>query len=101
MANMDILRAKELRGDIIERLYTVYGDDVTVSLLRNMLRYKAYYSEKNIDKAINYLSGAQSEYITLEINVDNYEDSVIKLTSKGVNLAEGDIEDVGVTINES
>ena len=36
----------------------------------------------------------------MEINRDNWMDSLIWLTPAGVNLAEGDIEDKGVEINE-
>ena len=50
-------------------------------------------------KSIFYLGGEGKRYIHVEVNKENWMDSVIWLTPAGVNLAEGDIEDVGVIID--
>ena len=97
---MDVLRAKELRGNIIEILYMRYGDEITISMLRSFLRYKGYSSNNDIPKAIDYLSGDKKEFVFIDRNKDDYEDSKVSLTPLGVNLAEGDITDVGVNIYE-
>lgn len=100
---LEIAKAKELRGDIIERLYSFFGEEVAIGTLRNLLRYKSYNSEKEITKAVDYLSGRGKEYIEVKrLGSDdgNYWDSIVRLTPTGVNLAEGDIEDMGVTLNE-
>ncbi len=100
MDKMEIARAKMLRGNIVEKLYACYGDDITVANLKQVLAYKGYNSDKEIKKAVYYLTGAKKEYVKLVYNKENYMDSLIWLTPTGVNLAEGDISDTGVVIDE-
>ena len=47
-----------------------------------------------------YLGGEEKRYVHVELSGDNWMDSMIWLTPKGVNLAEGDVEDMGVVIDE-
>lgn len=96
----EIIKAKELRGDIIERLYDVYGEDVALTTLRNILRYRGHNSDNDIEKAVKYLSGTKKEFIEVMLDEDNYWASLISLTPAGVNLAEGDITDMGVMLDE-
>ncbi len=100
MDKMEIAKAKILRGNIIEKLYACYGDDITVSSLKQVLAYKGYNSDQEIKKAVYYLAGAKKEYVKLVYNKENYMDSLICLTPTGVNLAEGDIVDKGVVVDE-
>lgn len=97
---LEVARIKELRGDIIESLYSYYGSEVSVGTLRSLLRYKSFNSPDVIAKAIEYLSGAKKEYITVRANEDSFDDTMLKLTPTGANLAEGDIEDLGVLLSE-
>ncbi|HIT73660.1 hypothetical protein B5E58_10895 [Tyzzerella sp. An114] len=94
---LEIAKAKELRGDIIERLYAVYPGGVSVGTLKSLLRYKSINSESDIRKALYYLE--EKEYITATEN-ENYLDITVNLTPKGINLAENDLDDVGVDIDE-
>lgn len=100
MDQMEVVKAKTLRGNIVERLYACYGDDITVANLKQVLSFKGYNSDKEIKKAIYYLTGQKKEYVKLVFNKENYMDSLIWLTPIGVNLAEGDITDIGVCIDE-
>lgn len=100
MDMMEIAKAKTLRGNIVEQLYSCYGDDITVANLKQVLAYRGYNSDKEIKKAIYYLTGAKKEYVKLVYNKENYMDSLIWLTPMGVNLAEGDITDIGVVVDE-
>lgn len=93
-------QAKELRGEIIKTLYDFYGEDVSLNTIKNMLRYKNYYSENDVKRSIKYLSGKSTGYIHFEPNQDDYWDSLVQLTPIGINLAEGDEKNVGVLINE-
>ena len=100
---MDVLEISEvkiLRGDVIEKLYMTYGTDIRIAALRNALRSKGLITEESLKKCIYYLGGEGKRYIHVEVNKENWMDSVIWLTPAGVNLAEGDIEDVGVIIDE-
>ncbi len=99
---MDVLEISEvkiLRGDVIEKLYMTYGTDIRIAALRNALRSKGLIPEESLKKCIYYLGGEGKRYIHVEVNKENWMDSVIWLTPAGVNLAEGDIEDVGVIID--
>ena len=50
---VEILKAKKLRADILENLYNLYPQAVTVGTIRKLLRYKDYNPESNL------LSGGQ------------------------------------------
>lgn len=102
MNQIEVSKAKTLRGNIISKLYEYYGEDITLDILKNVLRMSSfgYDIEKEIRKAIYYLGGVGKEYVKLVLNEENYMSSLIWLTPRGVNLAEGDIEDVGVVKDE-
>lgn len=95
-----IIEAKNLRGDIIEKLYLYYGQDIRITVLKSALRVKGYVNDDEIKKAIFYLGGDGKRYIHVEVNTENWMDSMIWLTPMGVNLAERDIEDKGVNLDE-
>lgn len=95
-----IIEAKNLRGDIIEKLYLYYGQDIRITVLKSALRVKGYVNDDEIKKAIFYLGGDGKRYIHVEVNTENWMDSLIWLTPMGVNLAERDIEDKGVNLDE-
>ena len=99
MRSLDILKKKELRGSIIERLYGFYGEDISISVLKASLPLSGVLTETDLKSALYYLGGIGKEYIRVVVNKSCYMDSLIWLTPKGVNLAEGDMEDVGVTKN--
>lgn len=99
MDRLEVNELKLLRGDIIETLYRTYGTDIRIAAIRNALRSKGLIPEDQLRKCIYYLGGEGKRYIHVEVNQDNWLDSMIWLTPAGVNLAEGDLEDVGVIIN--
>lgn len=99
MDALEISEVKILRGDVIEKLYMTYGTDIRIAALRNALRSKGLIPEESLKKCIFYLGGEGKRYIHVEVNKENWMDSVIWLTPAGVNLAEGDVEDVGVIID--
>lgn len=96
---LEVAEMKVLRGDVIEKLYMTYGTDIRIAALRNALRSKGLIPEESLKKCIFYLGGEGKRYIHVEINQENWMDSMIWLTPAGVNLAEGDINDVGVIID--
>ena len=96
MDKLNIAKAKELRGEIIRRLYDLYGSPVQLSSLGTLLRYKSYNSREDIGKAVRYLSGAKKEYLEVDVNEKDYWASFVQLSPTGVNLAEGDLTDMGV-----
>lgn len=97
---LKVTKAKDLRGKIIEKLYLSYGEDINLVVLQGLLRFNGNISEMDIKKAIYYLGGENKRYVKLQLEEDNYMNSKIWLTPAGVNLAEGDITDVGVELHE-
>ncbi len=100
MDEMKVAQAKALRGDIIEKLYLYYGQDIRIMVLKSALRTKGYVDDEEIKKALYYLGGEGKRYIHVEVNEKNWLDGCIWLTPAGVNLAERDIMDRGVMLDE-
>ena len=96
---MTISETKILRGNLIELLYRYYGTDIRISVIRTSLRVKGMVTEDELRKAIYYLGGEGKRYIHVE-PAPEFGDSMIWLTPAGVNLAEGDLQDIGVIIDE-
>lgn len=96
---LDIIKTKQLRGNIVEALYRYYGEDISLSILKASLPLSGLMTDAVMKSAIYYLGGREKEYVRLELNKGNYMDSLIWLTPRGVNLAEGDLEDVGVIMD--
>lgn len=99
MNELEVIKAKEIRGNIIEALYRNYGEDITISVLKNALPLSGFLKTSDIRNALYYLSGKQKEYVKVVVNTEDYMYSLVWLTPIGINLAEGDIKDVGVIYN--
>ena len=103
MDKLSIAKAKELRGEIIRKLYTCYESPVLIASLNTLLRYNGYYSKEDIKRAMNYLSDEkkhEDNYVRINLDKDDYWASFAQLTPEGVKLAEGDRTDAGVLFNE-
>lgn len=100
MNRLEIADRKILRGNVVEKLYANYGEDIRIATLKNLLRVGGLVTEEELKKAIFYLGGEGKRYIHVNVNEDNWLDSTIWLKPAGVNLAEGDITDIGVEIDE-
>lgn len=96
---LEIIKTKQLRGNIIETLYRYYGEDISLSVLKASLPLSGLLPDAGLKSAIYYLGGKEKEFVNLVLNKNNYMDSLIWLTPKGVNLAEGDLTDVGVNMD--
>ncbi|MFG6336332.1 MAG: hypothetical protein K1W20_12845 [Lachnospiraceae bacterium] len=99
MNTIDIMERKLLRGNVIEKLYDHYGEDLRIAILKNFVRVSGLVTDKELQKAIFYLGGEGKRYVHVEVNEENWLDSTIWLEPAGVNLAEGDITDIGVEID--
>lgn len=99
-SQVEIIKTKELRGNIIAALYINYGEDITLNVLKNTLPLSGFIKDSDIKNAIYYLGGKSKEYVKLVLDNDNYMQSRIWLTPVGINLAERDIKDVGVLLYE-
>ena len=95
-----VLQAKELRANIVESLYRHYGTDISIRVLKGSIPMGGFLTETELKKALYYLGGEGKRYVKLVLNEDDYLASLVWLTPAGVNLAEGDLEDVGVDLYE-
>ena len=100
MDQLKVTEAKLLRGAVITKLYMTYGTDIRIYALKNLLRSKGFMQEEELKKTIFYLGGEGKRYIHVEKNDDDWKNGLIWLTPAGVNLAEGDIEDIGVVFDD-
>lgn len=100
MDQLKVAEAKLLRGAVISKLYMTYGTDIRISSLKNLLRSKGFIQDEDLKKTIFYLGGDGKKYIHVGVDKDEWRDSLIWLTPAGVNLAEKDIEDVGVIFDD-
>ncbi|MCL2618163.1 MAG: hypothetical protein FWD98_03810 [Defluviitaleaceae bacterium] len=100
MSLLNVAKSKSLRGDIIRSLYDLYDTAIPISRVHDLLRYKSFYNKEDIRRAVGYLSGDKKEYVQIELNDKDYGASFVKLTPAGINLAEGDITDMGVQFGE-
>ena len=100
MDTLAVSEAKVLRGDVIEKLYMTYGTDIRIAALRNALRSKGLMPEDSLKKCIYYLGGEGKRYVHVEVDRETWLDSLIWLTPAGVKLAEGELEEVGVILDE-
>lgn len=73
---------------------------LTIKTLKNLLRHRGYNSDRDITRAINYLPGKGKAFIDVNAINEENQSTTIDLTPLGVNLAEGDITDVGVILSE-
>lgn len=96
---MTVTAAKILRGNLFGFLYKHYGKDINIAALRSSLRLKGPVDDEELKKAVYYLGGAEKEYIHVE-PAKTFADGLIWLTPAGVNLAEGDVEDIGVIMDD-
>ena len=79
--------------------YSTYGSVAYAPAYEDGNAVRSPRREEELRRAIFYLGGEEKRYIHVKVNEDSWLDGMIWLTPKGVNLAEGDIEDVGVVID--
>ena len=99
MTELDVIKVKTLRGDMIQALYNLYPTKVPLNRVFELLRYKGYHSKEEIKKATEYLAGIDKEFMDVEPHKDYFK-SLVSITPKGINLVEKDIKDIGVILNE-
>lgn len=101
MNNMDRIQSeknKAQRGKIIRTLGLFYPDPMELSALKSTLIQSGQINVAETEKHLHYLKG--KDYITMDDGFlkDTTEDDLICLTSTGVDLVEGTIDDPGVML---
>ena len=98
MDETQVLKNKQMRGQIIRTLALFYPDTSTVSNIRAALITRGITSTGEMDKHLTYLE--DKKYITVQDGFirDAKDDDIVTLTAKGVDLVEGTIQDLGVIL---
>lgn len=97
----EVLHNKAIRGYIIRCLVKGYNYTALTRQITNAMLADGLIISPDISKHLQYLEDAgYIEYTNKRVkSVNAYAtDSVIRLTNRGINLAEGDLEDAGVDI---
>lgn len=97
----EVNQNKAIRGYIIRCLVKGYNNTALTRQMSNAMMAANIIISPDISKHLNYLHGAGYIEFTSE-KVTAYtaysEDAVVRLTKKGVDLAEGTIDDPGVDV---
>lgn len=101
ITEIEVQQNKAIRGYIIRALVKGHQNSLLVKQITNALVADGIIYTPDISKHLDYLK--EAEYIAFtDKTVTAYtayrRDAVIKLTKKGVDLAEGTIDDMGVDV---
>lgn len=88
---LDIIKTKQLRGNMIEALYRYYGEDISLSVLKASLPLAGLIKDAEMKSAVYYLGGKEKEYVKLVLNKTSYMDSLIWLDAEGREPRRGEI----------
>jgi hypothetical protein len=101
MEQAEVSQNKAIRGYIIRCLVKGYNNTALTRQMSNAMMAAGLILSPDISKYLDYLKGAGYIEFTDE-KVSAYsayaKDAVIRLTKRGVDLAEGTVEDPGVDI---
>ena len=104
---LDVIRRKELRGQIAYQLYQNYGTWIKVtSLINGLARAPLGNIDTEVPTQIRYLADPQKAYVAIEYDNDSrpeltpLREAYVQLTATGCNLVEGDIDDPGVIFGD-
>jgi len=107
MLNTDVLTRKQMRGDIVTRLYEQYGrPPIPVKTL--ILTFQGTYqtAETEVPAQLFYLADPAKGFVTISYKDGNEPEltplrgAFVQLTAAGCNLAEGDVDDPGVIFGD-
>lgn len=101
MEQAEIRQNKAIRGYIIRCLVKGFNNTALTRQISNSMMASGMVLSPDISKYLDYLQGAgYIEFTTDKVTAYTAyaKDAVVKLTKKGVDLAEGTVEDPGVDI---
>ncbi len=106
--NTDVLKRKQLRGDIVTKLYKDFNDPpLPVGTLILIMREDYSGADAEVPSQLRYLADPGKDFVRI-IYKDGAEpdrtpmrSAFVQLTANGVNLAEGDVEDSGVIFGDA
>lgn len=107
MNNMDIVKRKQMRGDIVTTLRDQFGrSPVPVKTIIFSMLGECQTAETEVPAALFYLADPQKGFVRISYKDDAepeltpLRNAFVQLTAVGVNLAEGDLDDPGVIFGD-
>lgn len=107
MTRTDLVKRKQLRGDIVAMLYKDFGrPPMPVKTLVFALLGDNAAAETEVPAQLYYLADPKKGFVTIsyrdgaEPELTPLRGALVQLTAAGCNLAEGDIEDPGVIFGD-
>ena len=98
MDETQVLKNKQMRGQIIRTLALFYPDTTSISNIRTALITKGVTSTGEMDKHLTYLKDKKYIIVKDGFIKDAKDDDMVTLTAKGVDLVEETIKDPGVIL---
>ncbi len=107
MTNTNLVKRKQLRGDIVTMLYKDFGrPPLPVKTLVFALLGENTTAETEVPAQLYYLADPAKGFVTIsykdgcEPELTPLRGAMVQLTAAGCNLAEGDIDDPGVIFGD-
>lgn len=97
----EVRQNKAIRGYVIRSLVKGYNNSALTKSISNAMIASGLVVSPDITKYLDYLQDAgYIEFENKKVTAYNAysKDAVVRLTKKGVDLAEGTIEDLGVDV---
>lgn len=108
LRDTDLIRRKQMRGDIVTRLYEDFGRPPlpVQTLILAFTGKTCPTAETEVPAQLFYLADPKKGFITISYREDAepeltpLRNAYVQLTAAGCNLAEGDIDDPGVIFGD-
>ncbi len=107
ISTTDLVKRKQLRGDIVTMLYKDFGrPPMPVKTLVFALLGENPAADTEVPAQLFYLADPKKDFVTIsykdgaEPELTPLRGALVQLTAAGCNLAEGDIDDPGVLFGD-
>jgi len=98
MDETQVLKNKQMRGQIIRTLALFYPDTTSINNIRTALITKGVTSTGEMDKHLTYLEDKKYIIVKDGFVKDAKDDDMVTLTAKGIDLVEETLRDPGVIL---
>ena len=98
MDEVRIIKNKQLRGQIMRTMSLFYPDRVMVTNLKSSLMVRGLNDVSETYNHLHYLKDKGYIRVSEGLSKELKDDDLVEMTSRGVDLIEGTIDDPGVML---
>jgi hypothetical protein len=98
MDQVQVVKNKMMRGQVLRTLALFYPSPITISNLKSALITRGMTLTADTTKVLHYLADKKYIKVTKGNLAEIEDDDLIELTASGVDLLEGSVDDLGVDI---